>query len=320
MKRPRPFTSWLSPHLEGFVALRQASGAVYKTERRWLLAFDRYIASEAPQPPFLRETLWSYLASIEHLSASSRDHIVGLAWSSLAYAKSHGAQVEALPERPPKLAQIWLQRRPRILTEAEISSLRAAARRSPRAGRPRPATIPTLLGLLATTGVRIGEALALDVGDLDRRDRILTIREGKFGKTRALPLRESTTQALVSYIDHGPPSRQAAMSAPLFISSSRRRLRYGIAWEAFREACLTARLSEPWPRFHDFRHTFAIRRVAAWYEQGRDVDALLPALSTYLGHVSVENTRLYLVANGILLEHAAHRFECHTRALDEVLP
>ena len=319
MKKLRPFTSWLAPHFEGFVALRQASGAVYKTERNCLLAFDRYVATQAPQAPLLRETLWSYLVSTEHLSASSRDHIVGLAWSSLAYAKSHGAQIETLPQRPPKMAQRWLQRQPRILTEAEIASLMAAARRSPRAGRPRPATIPTLLGLLAITGLRIGEALALDIGDLDRRDQILTIRKGKFGKARALPLRESTTQALISYIDHGPPSRQAETSAPIFVSI-RGRLTYNAAWEAFREACLTAKLSEPWPRLHDFRHTFAIRRVATWYERGRDVDTLLPALSTYLGHVSVENTRHYLVSNGLLLEQAARRFERYTRALDEVLP
>lgn len=316
MKKLRPFTSWLAPHLEGFVALRQASGAVFKSERVWLLAFDRYVAGHSTQAPFLRETLLAYLASIEHLSASSRDHIVALVWSSLAYAKNHGALIEVLPERPPKLAQPWLQRQPRILTEAEITSLMAAARRSP-AERSRPETIPTLLGLLATTGVRIGEALALDVSDLDRRDRILTIRKGKFGKARALPLRDSTAQALVSYIDHPLRSKQRESSAPLFVSN-RGRLPYSTTWDALQEACLAAGLLEPWPRLHDFRHTFAIRRVAAWYEQGRDVDTLLPALSTYLGHVSVENTRLYLVANGPLLEHAAHRFERHTCALDGV--
>ena len=83
-------------------------------------------------------------------------------------------------------------------------------------------------------------------------------------------------------------------------------------------ACRIADIGRPWPRPHDFRHTFAVGRVAAWYRQGRDVDALLPALSTYLGHVSVEGTRLYLIANGGLLEQAGARFEHWTRALDEV--
>ena len=315
----RIFTSWLAPHFEGFVALRRASGAVYKTERVCLLAFDRYIAEHSTQAPFLRQILWDYLASIEHLSASSRDHIVGLVWAVLAYAKNHGAEVEDLPTRPRKRAQTWLQRQPRILSQAEIASLMTAARQVPRAGSLRSATITTLLGLLTTTGLRIGEALGLDLGDLDRRDRILTIRKGKFGKTRALPLRESTTRALVSYMAHPRRPKQTETSAPLLVSS-RGRLSYSTAWDALREIYLAAGLSEPWPRPHDFRHTFAIQRVATWYEQGRDVDTLLPALSTYLGHVSVENTRHYLVVNGPLLETAAQRFEHHARALDEVLP
>ena len=319
MKRSRLFTSWLGSYFEGFVALRQASGAVFKTQRFRLLGFDRYVAEHCTQAPLLRQTLWSYLDSIEHLSASSRDHIVSLVWSALSYAKNHGAEVEALPERPPRLAQPWLQRLPRILSETEIASLMAAARRVPRVGSLRSATIATLIGLLATTGLRIREALNLDVGDLDRRDRILTISKGKFGKARALPLRESTTQALVCYISHPRRSKPTEISTPLFVSN-RGRLGYETARMAIREVSLTAGLPEPWPRPRDFRHTFAIRRVAAWYEQGRDVDTLLPALSTYLGHVSMQNTRHYLVANGILLEKAAHCFEHHTRALDEVLP
>ena len=98
-----------------------------------------------------------------------------------------------------------------------------------------------------------------------------------------------------------------------------RRLSDTAARQALASACLTAGIAEPFPRPHDFRHTFAVSRVAAWYEQGRDVNALLPALSTYLGHSSVEHTRLYLLANGVLLQQAAVRFEHHTRALDEVL-
>ena len=82
---------------------------------------------------------------------------------------------------------------------------------------------------------------------------------------------------------------------------------------------LQAGIADPQPRLHDFRHSFAVSRVAGWYAQGRDVNALLPALSTYLGHISVENTRLYLTANGVLLEQAAVQFADLTSALDEVL-
>jgi integrase len=84
--------------------------------------------------------------------------------------------------------------------------------------------------------------------------------------------------------------------------------------------CRAAEIAEPWPRPHDFRHTFAVRCVLQGYEQGSDFDALLPALSTYLGHTCLEHTRLYLIDNGLLLEQAAQRFALQTSALDEVLP
>ncbi len=320
MRKPRTFfTSWLAPHFEGFLALKRACGAKYVLENYLLLAFDRYVAKHAPQPPLQRETLIQYLASLEGLSPAALDNVVRVVWLAVAYALGHGAPVEPLPARPPRPARYWRQRQPRILSATEVASLLVAARRLPPVDSLRCATTATLLGLLYTTGIRIGEALALDVGDLDRSDRILTVRRGKFGKSRALPLRQSTGEALVRYLDHPLRRVGTQASAPLFVSSRRRRLSYSEVRRAMRSACLAAGIAEPWPRPHDFRHTFAVSCVAAWYAQGRDVNALLPALSTYLGHLSIENTRRYLIANGALLEKAAARFEHHTSALDEVL-
>jgi integrase len=318
MTRPRAFTSWLAPQFKSFVALRRASGAGYVSQRNLLLAFDRYVGAHAPEPPLLRETLIQYLASLDRLSPRGRDNVVGVVWPAVAYALRHDACIETLPARPPKPAARWRQRQPRILSATEIRSILAAARQLPPVDSLRPATTATLLGLLYATGMRIGEALALDVGDLDCGDRILTVRKGKFGKSRALPLRESTVEALVRYVHHSLRPVGTDASAPLFISCRRRRLSYPAVWTALYKACLAAGISKPLPRPHDFRHTFAIGRVEAWYAEGRDVNALLPTLSTYLGHVSVENTRLYLIANGTLLEQAAARFAHNTGALDEV--
>lgn len=319
MSSPPAFTSWLAVYFERFVALKRASGPAYESQEKLLLAFDRYISGHAPKPPLTGDILMQYLASLDRLSPRGRDNAVGVVWPALAHALRHGAQIETLPARPPKPAGYWRQKQPRILSVTEIRSILAAARRLPPVDGLRPATSATLLGLLYTTGIRVGEALALNIGDLDRHDRILTIRRGKFGKSRALPLRESTTEALLRYIHHAlrPVSRDAA--APIFVSCHRRRLSGPSAWTTVRVACLAAGLAEPLPRPHDFRHSFAVNHIAAQYSQGRDVNALLPALSTYLGHVSVENTRLYLVANGGLLQQAATLFAHSTRALDEVL-
>ena len=319
MTPPRPFTSWLAPHFESFVALRRASGAIYESQRDLLLAFDRHVDAYASEPPLLHETLVQYLRSLDRLSPRGRDNVIGVVWPAVAYARRHDAPIEALPARPPKPSRHWRQRQPRIVTIPESQSLLATARQLPRQNTLRPATIATLLGLLYTTGLRIGEALALDIGDFDPRDRILTIRKGKFGKSRALPLRESTVEALVRYVEHPLRPLGTEASAPFFVSGQRRRLSDRTVRPAIYKVCLTAGIPKPWPRPHDFRHTFAVSRVATWYEQRRDVNALLPALSTYLGHVSVENTRRYLIANGVLFEHAAARFAHQARALDEVL-
>lgn len=320
MSREHPFTSWLAPYFDHFVALRRASGAQYLSQRNLLLAFDRHLAERAPKPPLQRETLLRYLSSLDRLSPRGRDNVVAVVWSAVASALRHGAPGESLPPRPPKTSRYWRQRPPRILSIAEVRSLLAAARALPPAGSLRPATTATLLGLLHTTGLRIGEALALDIGDLDRDDRILTVRRGKFGKSRALPLRQSTADALVSYIEN--PSRPVgtAPSDPLFVSSHRRRLAVPTVGEAFQQVIRAAGIPEPRPRLHDFRHSFAVQRLATWYAEGRDLHPLLPLLSTYLGHVSVQNTRLYLSANGALFEHAARRFAQQTKALDEVQP
>ena len=146
--------------------------AGYVSQRDLLLAFDRYVGTYAPEPPLLRETLLQYLASLDRLTPRGLNNVVSVVWPAVTYALRHGACVEMLPTRPPKPEAYWRQRQPRILSATEVRSILAAARRLPPVDSLRPATTATLLGLLYTTGMRIGEALALDVGDLDCGDRI----------------------------------------------------------------------------------------------------------------------------------------------------
>lgn len=317
--RSHRFESWLADAFQHWVELRRSSGYVYVAQARLLRAFDRYVAQIADAPPLHERHLRGYIATLDHLSPRSRDNVVAVIWPALDHARRHGAAVGCLPARPSKTTRHWREREPRIVTPSEIDSLMRAARQLPPADSLRPATVATLIGLLYTTGVRIGEALAIDVGDIDQKDRILTIRAGKLGKSRALPIRESTLEALSRYLDHPLRGVGTGLSAPLFVSSRRRRLADPTSFEGFRAACRVSGIAKPWPRRHDLRHTFAVGRVAAWYVEGVDINARLPALSTYLGHVSVENTRRYLVANGVLLEHASSRFSEHSSVLDQVL-
>jgi integrase/recombinase XerD len=175
------------------------------------------------------------------------------------------------------------------------------------------ATYQTLLGLLAVTGMRVGEAIALDVGDVDLEDDRLVIRHGKFGKSRELMLHPTTTQALAGYLQLRVRHCPGPASAALLISTVGTRLHYPNVSAVFRRLVRQADLhideDGRRPRLHDLRHGFALRTVAGWYATGADVGTRLPLLSTYLGHTDPANTYWYLSSTPELLGLAAERLE-----------
>ncbi|HEY4812592.1 MAG TPA: tyrosine-type recombinase/integrase [Solirubrobacteraceae bacterium] len=310
------FSSWLAPYFRRFVQLKRAGGAAFDTQERLLARFDRFVGPRR-RPPLRRQVLVDYLGSLAPLFARSRENAISLVWDALAHSQRHGAEID-LVARPPSPGGSLRRQRPQVIMLPEVERILVAARNLPPTGGLRSATTATLIGLLYATGIRIGEAHALDVGDLDIEAKVLTVRRGKFGKARLLPVRASTVQALQAYMAH--PRRRAAKESgsPLFVSGRGRRLVHGVALPNFRAACHIAGIAQPYPRLHDLRHSYAVCRLADWYAQGRDVDSLLPILSTYLGHVSIENTRTYLTANGLLLDRAATIFAAKTTFLDEV--
>lgn len=315
MMRRRRFSSHLAAAFARFVALKRATGRAYRSEETFLLRFDEFVRAHAAAPPLGRDTMHTFLSSLKHLSGRARDNVLGVVWPALAYARVHGEAVDVPPARPSR-TPAWNRRRaPTILSHDDLASLVSSARSLPACCGRQPSTYATLFGLMAATGMRIGEALALDVRDLDLANYVVNVRRGKFGKARDLPVRPSTVQALRCHLDDPARTVGCEPDVPVFVSNRRRRLSYPGAIVAFRQACRTAEL-KPLPRLHDLRHTFAVRRVLAWYTAGDDVNAWLPALSTYLGHTSVEHTRLYLRANGLLFEQAALRFDALAHDLD----
>jgi integrase len=179
------------------------------------------------------------------------------------------------------------------------------------------ATYTTVIGLLSISGMRIGEAIALNNDDVDLHRGILTIRKSKFGKTREVPVHATTVDALARYHKKREYRWPSCKEPSFFVSTAGTRLLYQNVNIKFRELVCTAGLDtrQPRPRIHDLRHTFAIRTVVAWYRDGEDVEARLPQLSTYLGHISPSSTYWYLSAVPELLEAATARLE---RALEKV--
>ncbi len=174
-------------------------------------------------------------------------------------------------------------------------------------------TYRTLICLVAVTGMRVGEAVRLDRDDVDLDEGLLTIRNSKFNKSRQVPVHPTTVVALRAYADRRDRRRQKPKAPSFFTSAIGTRLLRDNVSTVFprlvREAGLGRGASGRLPRMHDLRHTFAVRCVIGWYQAGVDVDARLPLLSTFLGHVSPRETYWYLTGVPELLELAMDRMD-----------
>lgn len=204
----------------------------------------------------------------------------------------------------------WQRHPPRLYTQDEILALVNAARRIK--GTLLPATYSTLIGLLAVTGMRVGEAVGLDCSDINKHEGLLVIRNGKFGKTREVPLHRSTLVALQAYADKRDRVIPRPRSPGFFISQAGTRLLRQCVGMKFVRLLRQVGLSDlprSRPTIYQFRHTFAVQTLIGWYKAGADVQARLPSLSTYLGHVKPSSTYWYLTAVPELVCLAAQRLE-----------
>lgn len=209
---------------------------------------------------------------------------------------------------------------PHIYREAEIVELLAAARGlNPQDGL-RPATFETLFGLIASAGLRVSEALSLLDTDVDLSDGTLMVRQTKFAKSRLLPLHPSTVEVLVRYRQLRSRQVQTTADTPFFV----RALGQPLGDRQVHRIFIELRDQLGWvdrgahgnPRIHDLRHSFAVRRLILWHEQGIDVDQAMLTLSTYLGHAKISNTYWYLTGVLELMALAGSKFERFVEAAE----
>jgi integrase len=204
---------------------------------------------------------------------------------------------------------------PYLYSDGDIEALMAAAR----ALRPtqRAATYETVIGLLAVTGMRSGEALRLARDHIDWEEGVITIWNSKFQKSRAIPLHPTSLDALRRYTQIRDQSCPHPTSPAFFISTTGAGLTQGYFHKVFSSLVQTAGLDRPGqrrPRPHDLRHRFATATLIGWYRAGVNVEAHVPLLSTYLGHSNPQNTFWYLSAVPELLLLASQRVEQSERA------
>lgn len=208
------------------------------------------------------------------------------------------------------------RRAPYLFTDDEIGLLMAAAASSARTEQ-RAVMLRTLIGLLAVTGMRVGEALRLHDGDIDRDTAVITIRASKFGKSRHVPVTAGTVEALEACMEVRDETLPSRACPNVFVSGAGTPVAYSHFCLTFRQAIATAGIGDPAPvlrpRIHDLRHRFAVHTLIGWHRSGLDVAAMLPRLSTYLGHREPRYTYRYLTGTPELLAHAAALLEADQR-------
>jgi integrase/recombinase XerD len=207
--------------------------------------------------------------------------------------------------------------RPYIYSDAEIANLVRAAGQLPSPAGLKGRTFATIFGLLAVTGMRISEALALDQEDVDLPEGILRIRRSKFGKSRLVAVHESTRAILADYANARGRVVPQPVDAAFFLSEGGNRVtqwasRYNFAKVSRQvglRSAMKGRRHGHGPRLHDMRHRFAACTLLNWYRAGIDVEREIPKLATYLGHVHINETYWYIEAVPELLELARFRLE-----------
>lgn len=205
------------------------------------------------------------------------------------------------------------RQQPHVYTEEQLCQLLKAAADLRPVYPLRPHVYETLFGLLASTGLRVSEALALRRSDVDLESRVLQVRFTKFRKSRLVPIHETVAEALRRFAKRRDQDQDAGATEWFFVGRHGNPLPYSTVRNTFR--AIRHRLgwrsngTLPLPRIHDLRHSFACRRLVQWYRSGIDVDHAIASLSTYLGHRKVTDTYWYLSASGGLLGLASERFE-----------
>ncbi len=224
-------------------------------------------------------------------------------------------QFEPHTEVPPRHILGHGHRRlaPHIYREQEIADLLDAAGRLPPQGALRPSTYETLFGLIAATGLRISEAIKLQIGDFDRTCATLTVRQTKFRKSRCLPLHDSVVGALSAYLRQRQRFVPDGRDASLFVASPGRSLTSDMVHSVFarlrEQLGWRARGGHPRPRIHDLRHTFVVHRIQRWRDAGTPIDQAMFWLCTYLGHARISDTYWYLTGTPELMALVGSKFE-----------
>lgn len=300
--------SWL-PLVEEYLSARRGLGFALETPAYLLRDFARYADALGHHGPLTTELAVRWALTSRSSNPAQAVRRLGTVRQFARYRALMDPATEVPP--PGLLGRLPRRPQPHIYSDAELAALlHQAGLLLPRRGL-RPRTYVAFFSLLACTGLRLSEACQLATEDVDLDAGVLIVREGKFRKARLVPLHPSTTEALARYAAErdarcqGPgrffrTERTSALDKQA-VEKTFARVRHRLGW--------TAEGRARQPRIHDLRHSFAVRRLLRWYQEGADLERKLLALSTYLGHAHVSDTYWYLTGVPELMAIAAEHFE-----------
>jgi integrase/recombinase XerD len=293
--------------LAGYLALRRTLGFKLARSGLWLPNFVEKLEKSGATHIQAKFAV-SWAMDFNTPLAKSWTQRLSMVRSFAKYMHARDSQHELVPielSPPNKPSRII----PYLYTDADVCLLMNKARQI--FPKFKGDSLATLIGLLAATGMRVGEAISLERSDINQQKNILLIRNTKFGKTRQIPIDPSVSEALYYYA-----KKRDQLITPktnfFFLSMTGTQLFYQNVHTNFRVLIRKTDLNKikpHHPRIHDLRHSFAIKTLNTWYKTGRDTGPMLPALSTYLGHCSPESTYWYLQATPELLQQACLRLE-----------
>ncbi len=298
--------SALRESLQRYLSIRRALGYQMKREGLVLPSFVDFLESQGNN--FITaELALQWATRSANASPTTRSRQLCMVRGFAKHLSATDLRTE-IPDRD-LLPSKKRRQTPHIYSEANARALMQVCDRF--RGQLKPRTYATLIGLLAATGMRVGEAIALDDSAINRSDQLLVIHRGKFGKSREVALHETTLEVLTDYARKRDRIFPHPRCPSLFVSERGTRLIYSNVHFGFMRLLRWANLADrrPRPRIHDLRHSFAVNTLLRWYREGEDVEHRIATLSTYLGHVNPSSTYWYLTATPELLAIAAQRFE-----------
>jgi site-specific recombinase XerD len=309
----------LSAAIQEFINYKRSLGMLFRTPEDRLKAFIRQIGDvelDSITVQQVREHLYGSPGPVTRFWLAKFSVLDGFFRYAISrHYMAHSPLPTSLPKAPARLTPYLfsVDEMRRLLNAADLVYSPSCLLE--------PHTVRTLLLLLYGTGMRIGEAMRLTIRDVDLKGTLLTIRETKFFKSRLVPVGSDLASALQLYYHQQWDGREHTGDSPFLCTHKGTKLTLQRADRVFKQLRTEARIARTdggryQPRLHDIRHTFAVTRLVTWYREGKNVQRLLPHLSTYLGHAYLADTSIYLTMTKDLLQEASRCFELY--ALPEV--